>query len=53
MLPDRDRPFIPEARGAILSGCLDHAPAWAFCPMIFTFRSGALAAHRAPAQARC
>lgn len=24
MLWDRDRPFIPKARGAILSGCPDH-----------------------------
>jgi len=39
MLRDRDRPFIPKARGAILSGCLDRVPAWAFCPMTFTFRS--------------
>lgn len=39
MLWDRDRPFIQEARGAILSGCLDRAPAWASCPMTSTFRS--------------
>lgn len=39
MLRDRDRPFIPETHGAILSGCLDRAPAWASCPMTFTFRS--------------
>lgn len=39
MLRDRDRPFILEGRGAILSGCLDRAPTWAFCPMTFTFRS--------------
>jgi hypothetical protein len=36
MLRDRDRPFTPEMRGAILSGCPDRAPAWASCPMIST-----------------
>lgn len=36
---DRHRPFTPKVRGAILSGCLAHAPLWAFCPMTFTFRS--------------
>ena len=53
MLRDRDRPFTPEsACGAILSGCPDRVPAWAFCPMISTFRSGALASHRSAGEAR-
>lgn len=39
MLQDRGRPFSPEARGAMLWGCLARMPAWAFCPMTFTFRS--------------
>ncbi len=39
MLRDRDRPFILGVLGAILSGCLARVPAWASCPMTFTFRS--------------
>jgi hypothetical protein len=39
VLWDRDRPFTPKVRGAILSGCLARVPAWAVCPMTFTFRS--------------
>lgn len=39
MLWDRDRPFISETHGAILSGCLDRTPARANCPMTSTFRS--------------
>lgn len=35
-LADRNRSFACEPSGAILRGCPDHAPAWAFCPMIFT-----------------
>jgi hypothetical protein len=35
-LPDRNRSFACEPIGAILWGCLDRAPAWAFCPTIFT-----------------
>ena len=36
VLRDRDRPFVLVRRGAMLPGCPDHAPAWAFCPTIFT-----------------
>ena len=55
MLRDRDRLFISEARGPILFGCLDRAPAWAFCPMTFTFRSslGLVSAGRRSTTCRC
>lgn len=39
MLRDKDRPFILGVLCAMLSGCLARVPAWAFCPMTFTFRS--------------
>ena len=38
-LPDRNRSFACGRGGAILRKCLDRAPAWASCPMTFTFRS--------------
>jgi hypothetical protein len=36
VLRDRDRSFVRVRRDAMLSGCPDHAPAWAFCLTIFT-----------------
>ncbi len=47
--PDRHRLFAWKSPGAMLSRCLDHAPAWVSCPTIFTFRWNrglALAGHR-------
>ena len=35
-LADRNRSFACERSGAILRGCLDHAPAWTFCLSIST-----------------
>ena len=35
-LADRNRSFACGQSGAILRGCPDHAPAWAFCLTIFT-----------------
>ncbi len=35
-LPDRERPFVWEPRGAMLAGCPDRASVWALCPMIST-----------------
>ncbi len=36
MLWRRNRPFRSRRLRAILAQCPDHAPAWAFCPTIFT-----------------
>jgi hypothetical protein len=36
VLADRNRSFACERSGAILQGCPDYAPAWAFCLTIFT-----------------
>ena len=35
-LTDRNRSFACEPSGAILPECPDRAPAWVFCPTIFT-----------------